>query len=42
MDQEANQQNMNSNLEKNWDANQEMYETPNMGMILEPISLRTK
>jgi hypothetical protein len=39
MDQEAKQQNMNSNLEENQDANHEMYETLNMGTILEPISL---
>ncbi len=42
MDQEAKQQNMNSNLEENQDANHEMYETLNMGTILEPISLWTK
>jgi hypothetical protein len=39
MDQEAMHQNMNSNLEKNWDVNQEVYETPNMGIVLEPRSL---
>jgi hypothetical protein len=38
MDQEARHQNMKSNLEGNQDANQEVYETPNMGAILEPRS----
>jgi hypothetical protein len=33
-------QNLNSNLEKNWDVNQEVYETPNMGTILEPRNLQ--
>jgi hypothetical protein len=36
MDQEAKQQNMNSNLEHNQDAEQKLYEMPNMGIILEP------
>ncbi len=27
---------MNSNLEENWDANCEVYETPNKGIVLEP------
>ncbi len=31
---------MNSNLEQNWDVDQEVYETPNRGTILEPISLQ--
>ncbi len=35
-------QNMNSNLEENQDVDQEVYETPNMGIVLEPGSLRTK
>ncbi len=39
MDQKARCQNMNSNLEKNQDANHKMYETLNMGIVLEPISL---
>ncbi len=30
---------MNSNFEKNWDAKEEMYETLNRGIILEPKSL---
>ncbi len=42
MDQEAKQQNMNSNLEKIPYVDQEVYETSNMGIILEPINLRTK
>jgi hypothetical protein len=28
MDEKAKQQNMNWNLEENWDAKQEFYETP--------------
>jgi hypothetical protein len=39
MDQEAKQQYMNSNLEENQDGNCKVYETLNMGTILEPISL---
>jgi hypothetical protein len=35
VDQEAKQQNMNSNLEQNQDAKQELYEMPNMGIVLE-------
>ncbi len=35
-------QNMNSNLEKNRDVNQEVYETPSRGIVLEPKSLQTK
>ncbi len=35
-------QNMNSNLEKNQDVNQEVYETPIRGIVLEPKSLQTK
>lgn len=42
MDQEARCQNIKSNLEGNQDANQEVYETTNMGAILEPKSLRTE
>ncbi len=42
MDQEAKQQYMNSNLEENQDGNCKVYETLNMGTILEPISLWTK
>jgi len=33
-------QNMNSNLEKNWDTKQKVYETPNQITILEPQSLQ--
>jgi hypothetical protein len=33
---------MNSNLEKNQDVNQEVYETPIRGIVLEPKSLQTK
>ncbi len=33
---------MNSHLEENKDAYQEMYETPNKGTTLEPKSLQTK
>ncbi len=33
---------MNSNLKENQDANQEMYETLNRDIILEPKSLQTK
>ncbi len=33
---------MNSNLKENWDANQEVYETLNRDIILEPKSLQTK
>ncbi len=29
-------------MEKNWDADQDVYEMLNMGVILEPRSLRTK
>jgi hypothetical protein len=36
MDQEAKEQNMHFDMEENRDANQEVYETPNMGTILEP------
>jgi hypothetical protein len=32
---------MNSNLEKNQDVDHEVYETPNMGIVLEP-SANTK
>jgi hypothetical protein len=39
MDQEAQHQNMNSNLEENQDVEQEVYETLNMGIILEPKPL---
>jgi hypothetical protein len=39
MDQKAKPQNMNSNMEENWDADQEVYETPNKGIILEPRDL---
>jgi hypothetical protein len=39
MDQEAMHQNMNSNMEENWDVDQEMYETLNKGTILEPRNL---
>jgi hypothetical protein len=39
MDQKAKHQSMNSNMEENWDANQEVYETPNKGTILEPRDL---
>ncbi len=42
MDWEARQQDMNSKLEKNQDADQEVYETSNMGTILEPKNLWTK
>jgi hypothetical protein len=31
---------MNSNLEENWDANCEVYQTSNKGTVLEPKSLR--
>jgi hypothetical protein len=34
--------NLNSNLEENKDANQEVYETLSRGIILEPKSLQTK
>jgi hypothetical protein len=37
MDKKVRHQNMNSNR----DANQEVYETLNMGIILEPRSLQT-
>jgi len=33
---------MNSNLEKNWNVHQEVYERSNRGTILEPKSLWTK
>jgi len=33
---------MNSNLEENKDANQEVYETLSRGIVLEPKSLQTK
>jgi hypothetical protein len=39
MDQKAKQQNMNSNLEQNRDAKQELYETPNVDIVLEPRNL---
>lgn len=39
MDQEAMHQNMNSNMEENWDVDQEVYETLNKGTILEPRNL---
>lgn len=42
MDQEARRQNMNLNFEKNCDAKQEMYETLNRGIVLEPKSLWIK
>ncbi len=42
MDQKAKCQNMNSNLEENWDVNQKIYETPNKGTILEPRNLWIK
>jgi len=42
MDQKAKRQNMNSDFTENWDAKQEMYETPNKGIILEPRSLWIK
>jgi hypothetical protein len=32
--------NMNLDLEENWDAKHKLYETSNMGMVLEPKSLR--
>jgi hypothetical protein len=32
--------NMNLDLEENWDAKQNLYETSNMGMVLEPKSLQ--
>jgi hypothetical protein len=33
------QQNMNSNLEHNWDEEQELYEMPNISIISEPRNL---
>jgi hypothetical protein len=42
MDQEGTCKNMNSNLEKNWDVDQEMYETASRGIVLEPKILQTK
>ncbi len=39
MDQEVRRQNMKSNLKGNLDANQKVYETPNMGTILESRNL---
>ncbi len=42
MDQESKHQNMNSNLKENQNAKQEVYETPNKGIVLEPRSLWTK
>jgi hypothetical protein len=39
MDQNAKHQNMNSRMEENWDADQEVYETSNKGTILEPRDL---
>jgi hypothetical protein len=39
MDQESKHQNMNSNLKENQNAKQEVYETPNKGIVLEPRSL---
>jgi hypothetical protein len=39
MNQEARRQDMNSNLEKNQDVDQEVHETSNMGTILEPKNL---
>jgi hypothetical protein len=39
MDQETRRQDMNSNLEKNQDVDQEVYETSNMSTIFEPKSL---
>jgi len=41
MDPEVKHQNMNLDLEKNQDAEQEMYETSNRGTILEPRNLQT-
>ncbi len=41
MDQEAMWQNINFDFEEHWDGDQKMYETPNMDIVLEPISLRT-
>ncbi len=42
MDQEVKGQDMNSNLEKNGDADRKVYEISNMSTILEPKSLWTK
>jgi hypothetical protein len=33
---------MNSNFEENQNVEQKLYESPNMGTILKPRSLRTK
>jgi hypothetical protein len=42
MDQEAKRQNKNSDFKENRHAKQEVYETPNKGIVLEPKSLPTK
>ncbi len=42
MDQKGMCKNMNSNLEENWDVDQEVYETLNRGIVLELKSLQTK
>ncbi len=42
MDQKTRRQNMNSNFEENQNVEQKLYESPNMGTILKPRSLRTK
>ncbi len=42
MDQKVKCQNMNSNLKEIRDAKQEVYETPNKGIVLEPRSLWIK
>ncbi len=42
MDKKAKWQNMNSNFEENWNVEQKLYESSNMGIILKPQSLWTK
>jgi hypothetical protein len=39
MDQEAMRENMHFDMEENRDANYDVYETPNMGIDLEPNNL---
>jgi hypothetical protein len=41
MDQEAMWHNINFGLEEHQNGNQEVYEKPNMDIVLKPISLRT-